>query len=97
MECALRPLPPRHAVGRDVRLMPEWKLIRKYALGGASVLDAACGTGDWATLMTRSGRSVVGLDYSADIVRRLDIHYRIRRGNAATSARSHSAIGSSTQ
>jgi SAM-dependent methyltransferase len=58
-----------------MRLMPEWRMITKYAPRGARVLDAGCGTGDWAYLTTRSGRRVVGLDYSADIIGRVERHY----------------------
>ena len=58
-----------------MRLMPEWRLITKYTPRGARVLDAGCGTGDWAYLMTRLGRRVTGLDYSADIIGRVERHY----------------------
>ena len=58
-----------------IRLMPEWRLIKRFVPRGARVLDAGCGIGDWAYLMTKSGRRVTGLDYSAEMVRRLESHY----------------------
>src|SRR5438309_5035822 len=58
-----------------IRLMPEWRLIQRHIPRGARVLDAGCGIGDWAHLMTKSGRHVTGVDYSAAMVRRLERHY----------------------
>jgi 2-polyprenyl-3-methyl-5-hydroxy-6-metoxy-1,4-benzoquinol methylase len=58
-----------------MRLMPEWRLIKKYVPGGHAVLDAGCGIGNWARLMSLNGRRVTGLDYSSDLIRRLEVNY----------------------
>lgn len=68
-----RPMRPLGAL--RMRLMPEWRLIKKYVPRRAAVLDAGCGIGDWARLMARAGRRVTGLDYSAALIRRLRSAY----------------------
>ena len=49
----------------------EWALIRRHVPRGGRVLEAGCGFGEWVSFLNRRGYRAEGLDYSAELVRRL--------------------------
>src|ERR1039457_4639134 len=58
-----------------LRRSKEWSLIRTFLPPGARVLDAGCGFGEWVTFMRREGMAAEGVDYSSELIRRLEATY----------------------
>lgn len=50
---------------------PEARLVRRYVPGGAKILDAGCGFGEWVALLSGRGYRACGVDYSPELIRRL--------------------------
>ncbi len=50
-------------------------MIRAYLQPGARVLDAGCGFGEWVTFLIGRGMAAEGVDYSSDLIRRLEATY----------------------
>jgi SAM-dependent methyltransferase len=56
-------------------LTKKWSLIRRHVPGGGAILDAGCGFGDWVSFLSAHGYRAEGLDFSRDLVRRLQETY----------------------
>jgi ubiquinone/menaquinone biosynthesis C-methylase UbiE len=64
-----------------------WGLVSSYFTPDARVLDIGCGDGTNAAFLTRKGISVVGVDFSSDLIRRgkqrhLELENLLFEGNA---------------
>ncbi|HUI08770.1 MAG TPA: class I SAM-dependent methyltransferase [Bacteroidota bacterium] len=77
MDAGYRYLPPYYdrwqkSYGKDFSTLIFPKLlatIRSHRIGGATMLDVACGTGTLAQLMARRGWEVTGIDASEGMIR----------------------------
>jgi SAM-dependent methyltransferase len=58
-----------------VRRQASWALVKRVFPAGSLILDAGCGFGEWVYLLESGGYRAVGLDYSAELIRRLEEAY----------------------
>jgi SAM-dependent methyltransferase len=61
----------RHQMKRSV----EWTLVSRHIRPGSSVLDAGCGFGEWIDVLNDAGYEAAGLDYSKELIARLQTAY----------------------
>lgn len=60
---------PRRAA--RMRRQASWALVKRAFAPGSTILDAGCGFGEWVHLLENGGYRAIGLDYSAELIRRL--------------------------
>lgn len=54
---------------------PQWSEISRVARPGMSILEAGCGLGAWVRFFKSKGLKPVGLDYSAETIKRLTAEF----------------------
>ena len=72
----------RLSIRHDFRL----KLIRRYIPSGR-ILDAGCGFGEWVSYLAQVGYAAEGLDYSPELIARLNATYPQNRWTQGTTQR----------
>src|SRR5687767_2691223 len=53
----------------------EWRLVSRHIRPGSTVLDAGCGFGEWIDVLSEAGYNAAGLDYSEQLIARLQEAY----------------------